>query len=307
LLADTRPGATEKQTRNSAGKASLLEIIHFLFGADCNPDSLFRKAALVEHSFSGTLLIGGERFKIERSGLAPSEIFVLEGGHERPELPLKTDRSTGRPFISNTNWCVFLGHALFGMPSDLEGSVFDESFTPSFRSIFSYFARRRNSGAFLRPERRAEQQQRWDWQVNLSFLLGLDWLIPFEFQKLRTRERTLEELKKAAKGGALGPMVGTVAELRPQVTVAETKARRLRDQLANFEVLDSYRDLSRRAARAKTEMQSLGRAAVGLQETLDHLERALAAESPPDRADLQRMYVSLITINDVFGPVSDRI
>jgi uncharacterized protein YydD (DUF2326 family) len=292
LLADTRPGATEKQTRNSAGKTSLIEIIHFLFGADCNPDSLFRTPALVEHSFSGTLLIGGETVKIERSGSAPSKIFVLEGGHERPELPLKTDRSTGRLFVSNANWRVFLGHVLFGMPSDLEGSVFDESFTPSFRSIFSYFVRRRNSGAFLRPERHAEQQQRWDWQVNLSFLLGLDWLIPSEFQKLRARERTLEELKKAVKGGVLGKVVGTVAELRPQVTVAETKARRLRDQLANFEVLDSYRDLSRRAARAKTEMQALGRASVSLQETLEHLERSLAAELPPDRTDLQRLYAA---------------
>ena len=70
------------------------------------------------------------------------------------------------------------------------------------------------------PERQAEQQQRGDWQVNLSYLLGLDWQIPFEFQKVRGRERTLEELKKAAKGGAFGELMGTVAELRPQVTVA---------------------------------------------------------------------------------------
>ena len=46
LLADTSPGATEKQTRNSAGKTSLIEIIHFLLGSDCDKDSLFRTAAL---------------------------------------------------------------------------------------------------------------------------------------------------------------------------------------------------------------------------------------------------------------------
>jgi uncharacterized protein YydD (DUF2326 family) len=150
--------------------------------------------------------------------------------------------------------------------------------------------RRRDSGAFLYPERQAEQQQRGDWQVNLSYLLGLDWQIPFEFQKVRGRERTLEELKKAAKGGAFGELMGTVAELRPQVTVAETRAAKLRTQLANFEVLDSYRDLSRRAAKAKLDMQALGRESVGLHETLGHLERALAVEAPPAKTDVQKLY-----------------
>jgi uncharacterized protein YydD (DUF2326 family) len=42
LLSDSQPGATEKQTRNSAGKTSLVEVLHFLFGSDCDKDSLFR-------------------------------------------------------------------------------------------------------------------------------------------------------------------------------------------------------------------------------------------------------------------------
>ena len=33
LLADKSPGATDKQTRNRAGKTSLIELIHFLTGA----------------------------------------------------------------------------------------------------------------------------------------------------------------------------------------------------------------------------------------------------------------------------------
>ena len=88
----------------------------------------------------------------------------------------------------------------------------------------------------------------------------------------------------------MAKLIGTVAELRPQVTIAETRAQKLREQLASFEVLESYRDLSQRAARAKTEMQGLGRHAVSLQETLQHLELALEVETPPERADLQQMY-----------------
>ena len=51
------------------------------------------------------------------------------------------------------------------------------------------------------PQRHAEQQQRGDWQANLSYLLGLDWQIPFEFQKVRLRERSVEELRKRLKVG----------------------------------------------------------------------------------------------------------
>jgi uncharacterized protein YydD (DUF2326 family) len=168
--------------------------------------------------------------------------------------------------------------------------AYEQSFTPSFRSMFSYFVRRRNSGGFLRPEQQAEKQQRWDYQVNLSYLLGLDWQIPFEFHKVRTRERTLDELKKAARTGAFGQILGTVAALRPQVAVAETAAQRLRGQIANFEVLDSYKELSRRAARAKTDMQSISQEIVQLTETLQHFERALSEERPPERSNLRQLY-----------------
>jgi uncharacterized protein YydD (DUF2326 family) len=292
LLADTQADSTEKQTRNSAGKTSLVEIIHFLMGANCDKDSLFRTEALIEHTFSGAFIVAGEQFTVQRGGAEPSKIFLLAGGEDRLDLPKKTDKSSGRVFVSNAKWRIFLGHVMFGTPADVVGTAFEDSGTPSFRALFSYFARRRNSGAFLYPERQAEQQQRGDWQVSLSYLLGLDWQIPCEFQKVRERERTLEELKKAAKGGAFGQVMGTVAELRPQVIIAETKAEKLRAQLSNFEVLDSYRDLSRRAAKAKTDMQALGRESVGLHETLEHLERALAVETRPDHADLRKIYAA---------------
>jgi uncharacterized protein YydD (DUF2326 family) len=289
LLADTRPDARETETRNSAGKTSVIEITHFLLGANCDKDSLFRTKALVEHTFTGIFTILGIEFEVMRGGKDPAKIFILRGG-EDGRLTKKTDKESGRLFVSNMNWRSFLGHAMFGLPLIAGGSTFDEPGAPSFRAMFGYFARRRNSGGFIQPEQQSKQQQRGDWQVNLSYLLGLDWEIPLEFQRVRSRERTLEELKKAAQGQVLGQIIGTVAELRPQVTIAETNAQKLREQLANFEVLDSYRDLSLRAARAKTEMQAAGREAVSLQETIEHLEQALAVETPPERADLRQMY-----------------
>lgn len=292
LLADAHPDSTKKQTRNSAGKTSLIELIHFLHGADCESDSIFRIPELVEHTFTATLSIRGEKFVVSRTGGDPSKIFISQGGESRPELPTKIDKATERVYVTNKNWRTFLGHTMFSLPAQPRGTPYEKSFTPSFRSMFSYFVRRRNSGAFLRPEQQSDKQQRWDWQVNLSYLLGLDWQIPHEFQKVRARERTLEEIKKAAKTGAFGDVLGTVASLRPQVAVAEKAAQKLHDHIANFEVLDSYKDLSRRAARAKTEMQSTGREIIQLSETLQHLENALAEETPPERSDLHQLYAA---------------
>jgi uncharacterized protein YydD (DUF2326 family) len=292
LLADTLPSSTEKQSRNSAGKTSLLEIVHFLHGSNCDPDSIFRTKELTSHSFRGRFLIRGESFVVERSGADPSKIFLVEYGKQEEELPTKTERSTERTYINNTNWQIFLGYAMFALPLKLEGTPYDEPFSPSFRAMFSYFVRRRESGGFIEPQRQAEKQQPGDWQVNLSYLLGLDWQIPFEFQRVRARERSLEELKKAVKQGAFGQVLATVAELRPQLTVAETRTQKLREHLTNFEVLDSYKELARRAARAKTDLQALSREAVSLNETLQHLQLALSSEKPPEKGDLQKVYAA---------------
>jgi len=290
LLSDSQPGASEKQTRNSAGKTSLIELIHFLLGADCGKDSLFRSDELVEHSFTGNFEFWGQALAVERSGSQPSRIYLLEGFDGRDDLPIKTEKDTERSYLSNENWKVFLGHVLFGLPADQSGSIFGESYTPSFRSMISYFVRRKNSGAFISPERQAEKQQGWDWQENLSYLFGLDWQIPYEFQKIRTREKALEELRKAAKGGAFGDIIGTVAELRSEVTVAERKAVQRRAQLENFQVLDSYNDLAERAARAKNQMQALVRKTVTMRETLGYLEQAYENETPPDPSILEKVY-----------------
>ena len=292
LLSDKGTASTDKQTRNSAGKTSLIEIIHFLLGADCDKDSLFRLDELIEHTFSGKFKIGGELFAITRTGSDPSKIFLINGGEERHDLLKKLDKTTERVYVSNVNWRVFLGHVMFGLPADEQNTPFEESFTPKFRPMFSYFARRRNSGGFISPERSAEKQQRWDWQANLSYLFGLDWQIPFGFNKIRVREKTLEELKRAVKIGALGSVIGTVAELRPQVTVADAKAVKLRQDISKFEVLDSYKSQSNRAAQAKNEMQSIARQAVSQIENLEHLQGALLSETPPQQSDIQQLYAA---------------
>ena len=129
LLSDKNRTSTDKKTRNSAGKTSLVEIIHFLLGADCDKESLLRDKDLIQHTFKGRFQIGGELFAVERGGADPSKVFLLFGGEERQDLPKKLDKPSGRFFVSNVNWRSFLGHCMFGLPSADRGTAFEESYT----------------------------------------------------------------------------------------------------------------------------------------------------------------------------------
>lgn len=68
ILADKSPGATEKQTRNGAGKSSLTELIHFLMGAIPDSSSPWRTDALSQYSFGMAFDLGQVRTQVERSG-----------------------------------------------------------------------------------------------------------------------------------------------------------------------------------------------------------------------------------------------
>ena len=76
ILADKSPGATERQTRNGAGKSSLTELIHFLMGANLDKNSLFRAPALGQHSFGIDFDLGQTRTRVERSGDGSSKVII---------------------------------------------------------------------------------------------------------------------------------------------------------------------------------------------------------------------------------------
>lgn len=275
LIAKKEAGASDKQTRNRAGKTSLIEIVHFLTGSDAGKDSLFRSEALVNASFGMTLDLGGEKLLVERSGHQRSKIHV-EGA----------SILNRRTSLSNSEWVELLGGKMFGLHQVRE----NDRRTPTFRSLFAYFVRRQLSGAFTTPEKQATLQQVADYQVALLFLLGLDWRIASDWQKVRDREKTLAELKKAAGDGVFGSIVGKVSDLRTQLTVAEGRLTDLKSQVAAFRVLPQYAELEAAADQLTRAINDLSNANVIDTATIGDLERAMQAEAPPSLADLQSIY-----------------
>ena len=281
LLAEKSAGATERHTRNRAGKSSMVEVVHFLLGANAHKESLFRTPAIANYEFGMEFDLATERTTVQRRGAKASQAIVEGDFSAWPMQPRLRD---GRYWISNANWRLVLGALMFGLDD------YQESWTPTFRSMISYFARRERSGGMQLPVTQSAKQATADQQVNLSYLLGLDWTIPWKWQHVRDREKNLAELKKSLKDGSFGQVIDKASTLKTQVLIAEDRVNRLKKQVADFTVVEEYHDLEKEASRVTTDL-----AALADENTLDHryisdLERAMKEETPPSPPDLQGLY-----------------
>jgi uncharacterized protein YydD (DUF2326 family) len=122
--------------------------------------------------------------------------MLLNGSVEAWPVTPQFDERVGLLELSNENWKANVGALWFGLPISAGDEA--ERFQPSFRSLFSYFARRQLSGGFQQPMQHSTMQQARDQQVSICYLLGLDWKIPGRFQELRAQEKVAQELRKAA-------------------------------------------------------------------------------------------------------------
>ncbi|QBD80395.1 DUF2326 domain-containing protein [Ktedonosporobacter rubrisoli] len=287
LLADKSPGATEKQTRNGAGKSSLTELIHFLLGA--RPDPIFTRA-LKPYSFSMEFDLGQARRQVTRTGKAPETVNIR--GANTGDWPLQSPMQSlfsAEDFplaLSNDEWKIVLCKLMFKLPESTPSA----KFAPGFRSLFPYFVRRKSIGGFLSPTKQHITQQQWNQQVAISCLLGLDWTIPQQWQYVREREKSLKDLKKAAKDGALDNFIGNAAELRTLLTLAESRLSALREHVTGYQVLPEYHDLEQEANQLTRELGTLADENTTDKLLLAELQQSLNQEADPAIIELEHLY-----------------
>src|SRR6266704_5190688 len=291
ILADKSPGATERQTRNGAGKSSLTELIHFLMGANLVNSSIFKIPALSHYYFGIDFDLGQTKTQVERLGGASSKVFIRGANTESWLIELTKDKlfESETEVISNSQWRTVLGNLMFGLKEGDEGTQASK-FGPTFRSLFSYFVRRQSAGGFTSPMKNSIQQQTWDEQVAISCLLGLDWTIPQQWQQVREKEKTLKELRKAISEGAFGAIVGSSAELRTRLTLSEERSRQLREHVSRFQVLPEYRNLENEASQLTREMGILAEENTIDRQLLSELQGSFSYEVDPSVNDLTRLY-----------------
>lgn len=289
LLADVTVGSTEGQTRNSAGKSSLLEIVHFLTGGD-DKQPLFRVPEIRDRSFTGTFVVRGRAIRVTRRCAAPGRLWTSPARARRLGIPLSRDDDTGEVFVSIEDWKDFLGTAWFGLPKVRVGTPFEAKFAPTLRSLFGYFARRSRDLGFAHIDRYFAKQPAADAQAPLSYLLGLDWRIPREMRELRERTENLTKARSAIADSGLSAMFGTSAKIRPELARMEQRVERLKRESETFQVLESYREQAAEAASLRSELSRLAIEMSTARETLAHMERLLADEKPPAYAAVQTLY-----------------
>lgn len=289
LLADTTEKSTDKQSRNSAGKTSFVELVHFLLGADAEPSSIFRHKTLADSSFSMDLDLADQKISIKRSGswINPS-VVEIHGATEDWPIPAEEMKKHPFPAIKVDQWCQNLGALMFDLVVE-DGHEYGK-FGPTFRSIFPYFARRQDSGGFLDPPRHSEKQQNYSQQVALSYVLGLDWSVPQKIEELRQKEQAIKKLKQIAKQGDFSDMLGKSAELRTRMTRARGRADRLREQLREFQVVPEYRRLEREASDITQSINELVNRNTSDHELLQQLRDSLAEEEAPGLTQVEALY-----------------
>lgn len=251
---------------------------------------MFRSDALNYHSFGMDFTLIGQEFTIERTGSDQGKIFIEQGIDSNLLPSPKKDKKSGRLYITNNDWKDVLGSQLFGLGSIVGAG---KKYHPTFRSLISYLIRRQNAGAFQSPFKQFSRQYTWDQQVNLSYLIGLDWMLSADWQAVRDQEKGLQELLKAAKSGTFGEIVQTTAALRTKIAVATEERGTLASSISSFRVLPEYTKYESEAADLSRRLADLANGNAIDVEIIEQAKRSLEEESAPDVSTLDRVYKSV--------------
>ncbi|OLQ88032.1 hypothetical protein BIY22_07610 [Vibrio panuliri] len=281
ILADKTDNSTDRQTRNGAGKSSLVELINTLLGSDIKKDSLVKSDVLKEKSFYLNMTINNHAIEVSKSGEFPTKVFINKDDSDF--IPLKSIENN-KFVISNEQWTRFLGDQIFG----IHNSYFEMKHSVSFRLLFSYFAR--SSKGFYSPDKTFPQQARWQSQVALTYLLKLNWKLVREFEAIRQKDKLVRALIQAANEGALKGVMGSASELATEIHLKNEQLTSLKKAVEEFKVLPEYREKEARANQITQELSALCSDDIADKELLSTLERTITEENEPDNSKVERLF-----------------
>ena len=280
VLADRTVESDQRDSRNGLGKSTLVEIIHFCLAASARPKQGLRSEPLAGWEFTLDLRLGGRDISVTRTVDKPTTV-VVHG--EVAGLDGEPAEGGGRRF-SLSEWSTALGDCMFGLGEDLVA----EKWSPTFRSLIGYFARR--GGGFSTPFQHYPRQAEWDKQVNNAFLLGLAWEDAQSWQELKEQEKALQAVKKAAAAGLVEGLIGTVGELEAEKVQLHEEVEAQAERLRTFRVHSDYRDIEARASELTRSIHDFNNANIADRRRLDYFRSAIGEPDEPDSEDVVRLY-----------------
>jgi uncharacterized protein YydD (DUF2326 family) len=287
IVAEKSEHSTLQSTRNKTGKTSFVELVNFILGSTCDKKCIFQSEALKKFTFAMEFDIKNEKVIAKRCGEDPNQFTII---HETKKDPNVLDLGIPQEkIVTLTQWREELGNSYYNLPKKPKKRS-ERKKQPTFRSLFSYFARRENEGGIISHERQSEDQRTWDQQVAISFLLGLDWTISQEWQNVRERETELKELKKFVGKGTFGEIIGTVSKLRTSLALAEQNVSQLDRNLQSFKVMPEYDRYEKEASQLTQSLADIANENMLDRELISDLNNSLNSEIPPSYENLERVY-----------------
>ncbi|MGL5943404.1 MAG: DUF2326 domain-containing protein [Waterburya sp.] len=283
VLADRTQTSSKKDSRNGLGKSTLIEIIHFCLGANVQRKKGLHISSLRNWIFSLELTLSGEIITVSRSINEPQKV-VIEG--DTTDWIIQPKEEDGELTFNIARWNKLLGNLLFDF------SIKEEKFSPTFRSLISYFIRR-GKDAFSEPFENYKKQQVWNQQVNNAFLLDLTWEYAKELQQLKDEEKLLNNIKKLKKNtdeGAVFGILGSLGELEALKVQVERELREKKRNLGNFQVHPQYSDIEQNVNRLTIEIHELTNENIANQRLLSYYESSLEQEISTEAEEVVRIY-----------------
>ena len=274
VLAERAKGSSQRDSRNGLGKSTMINIIHFCLGAE--PRHALANAVLRDSEFTLELDLGRKTYRISRSPGNKTRIFIDGDCSSWPVKPA-FDRDTKRNYLGKNAWLDVLGKLMFDL------GIGQGQFHPTFRSLISYFIRRREG--FLDPFRQTPIQQTWDMQANNAYLLNLGWDFAVRLQILRQKKYDLDAFKREITTGKFSGIIGDPGELKAERIRLQLEMERQKDILDRFEVNEQYDEIEKEANRITDEMHDLANSNVADTQRLEQYNASIKEEDEYDKTD----------------------
>lgn len=266
--------SNDKDTMNGVGKTTLLEIIDFCLGSQANKDSFLKNIDLIENWTFGIIIdLFNSKYTVSRSIKDSNKIYI-EGDFEN--LPSTPEKDENGYFFKLNDWKKILGTYLFDLHD------FSSQYAPTFRSLISYFIRKR-SDSYFTPFEHHSKQQNVDVQVNNAFLLGLNWKCSSNFQILKN---DIKEVKKALKEFD----DSTIGEMETKKINLENELNLKEKTLSSFKIHENYNQIENHVNHLSEELTYLSNKNMVLKRKLEKYNESISNEVPPKNELLENLY-----------------
>lgn len=258
-----------ENSRNGLGKTTLVHIIHFCLGGTPNkkylPEDTFN-----DWEFTISIDISNEKIYAKRS-FNEKSIIIVEGNFSK--FPLKPTYSEEKEiyFYTLNEWKEVLGTSLLGLKNEKEFR-----FKPTFRKVISYFIRR-DEDIKKSPFKTSSTHKNIDVIDCTSFCVGLDWKLMSKYKEYGDEIKRLNENFSNLKS-----IHGSKGQLVPEMNRLKKDLTKIKEDLDNYKVHESYRQIEKSADILSKEIQELVEKTIFLNKKIDIYEESIKEENIDD-------------------------